>query len=334
MKLKPKLSCQISLLSLVTLGWFAFVMRACGVNAVPPTATPARPLSTPVPSAPPRATLTSHPSPTPTLTQEATRTPTSIADRVGEIALVTRVLDGDTIEVQMEDDIFLVRYIGIDSPEAGQPLGQEASEFNRQLVEGKKVILEKDVSDTDRYDRLLRYVYLPDGTFVNAALIAAGFARAVAYPPDTRFQDYLSRVEEQARASQLGMWMQPTLATSVTNAGEVANGSISINPACSQFNAPGNDNENKTEEYVCLSNSEKEALDLGGWKIRDEYGWTYTFPDFILQAGASVRVRTGCGKDAVEDLYWCKAETAIWNNNGDCVYLLNADGDAVAQYCY
>lgn len=334
MEPNKKLKRLITLLSLAALVWSALGISGCRLNVVPPTATPTRRLSTPVPSATPRATRTLFASSTPTPIPQATHTPTDIAERRGEVALVRRVLDGDTIEVQIEDKIYLVRYIGIDSPEAGQPLGQEAGEFNRQLVEGKRVILEKDVSDTDRYDRLLRYVYLPDGTFINAALVAAGFGRAVAYPPDTRFQEYLSRVEEQARARQLGMWMQPTQATSITSAGEVANGNISINPACSQFNAPGNDNDNKTEEYVCLSNSGKEALDLGGWKIRDEYGWTYTFPDFILQAGASVRVRTGCGNDAVEDLYWCKAETAVWNNNGDCAYLLNAAGDAVAQYCY
>ncbi len=334
--IKPdkKLSLFISLLSLVALGWSACAMSGCRVNAMPSTVTPSRSLSTPAPSATLRPTWTPFPSPTSTPTQKATPTATDIAERVGEVALVTQVLDGDTIEVQIDDKRYRVRYIGIDSPEEGQPLGQEASEFNRQLVEGKKVILEKDVSETDRYDRLLRYVYLPDGTFINAALVGAGFARAVAYPPDTRFHDYLSRVEQEAREKGLGMWAQPTQATPVARAGEVATGGVFIDPACSQFNAPGNDNNNKTEEYVCLTNPGSDAVALSGWTIRDQYGWTYTFPDFILGAGASVRVRTGCGDNTPEDLYWCKAETAIWNNSGDCAYLSDATGELVNQYCY
>lgn len=334
--IKPnsKLKQFISIPRLFALVWSALIISGCVAKTIPPTATPTRAVSTPAPSATPHATRTPFPSPTHQPTQKATHTAADIVERVGEVALVTRVLDGDTIEVQIEDKIYLVRYIGIDSPEAGQPLGQEASEFNRQFVEGKKVILEKDVSDNDRYDRLLRYVYLPDGTFINAALVGAGFARAVAYPPDTRFQDYLNRVEEEAKGKQLGMWAQPAEATSVTRSGEIPTSSIFIDPTCSQFNAPGNDNDNKNEEYVCLTNPGSAAIDLSDWKIRDEYGWTYTFSGFILQAGASVRLRTGCGKDTVEDLYWCKAETAIWNNSGDCAYLHNAGGELFTQYCY
>jgi len=93
-----------------------------------------------------------------------------------EIALVVRVLDGDTIEVLLAGETLRLRYIGIDSPEDGQPFSSEATEANRQLVEGKKVLLEKDVSETDRYDRLLCYVYLLDGTFINAELVRAGYA--------------------------------------------------------------------------------------------------------------------------------------------------------------
>jgi len=81
----------------------------------------------------------------------------------------------------------------------------EAWQANRQLVEGKEVRLEKDISETDKYDRLLRYVYVDD-TFVNAELVKLGLAEGKAYPPDTKYQDYFDELEEQARLAGNGMW--------------------------------------------------------------------------------------------------------------------------------
>ena len=122
-----------------------------------------------------------------------------------ETATVTQVIDGDTIII---DTSQRVRYIGIDTPEVHpQPeaCGMEAWETNRRLVEGKKVRLEQDVSETDRYGRLLRYVYV-DETFVNAELVRLGLAEARAYPPDTKYQDRLEQLEREAREAGRGMW--------------------------------------------------------------------------------------------------------------------------------
>jgi len=101
-----------------------------------------------------------------------------------------------------------VRYIGIDTPEIYpqlEPFGSEAWQANRRLVEGKRVRLERDVSETDKYGRLLRYVYV-DGVFVNAELVKQGLAWAKAYPPDTKYQDYLEKMETEAREAGRGMW--------------------------------------------------------------------------------------------------------------------------------
>ena len=101
-----------------------------------------------------------------------------------------------------------MRYIGIDTPEIRpelEPFGMEALEANRKLVEGKRVRLERDVSETDKYDRLLRYVYV-DGIFVNAELVSQGLAEAKAYPPDIKYQDYLEELEAKARQAGRGMW--------------------------------------------------------------------------------------------------------------------------------
>ena len=101
-----------------------------------------------------------------------------------------------------------MRYIGIDAPEIHPELeayGMEALQANRQLVEGKIVHLERDVSERDKYGRLLRYVYVDD-VFVNAELVRQGLAQAKAYPPNTKYQDYLEQMEAEARLAGRGIW--------------------------------------------------------------------------------------------------------------------------------
>ncbi len=122
-----------------------------------------------------------------------------------ETATVTRVIDGDTIII---DTGHRVRYIGIDTPEVhpvAEAYGMEAWQANRNLVEGKEVRLERDATETDKYGRLLRYVYVDD-TMVNAELVRLGLAEAKAYPPDTKYQDMLENLEEEARQAGRGMW--------------------------------------------------------------------------------------------------------------------------------
>ena len=122
-----------------------------------------------------------------------------------QTALVTEVIDGDTIVIEGD---FHVRYIGIDTPEVHHQLeayGMESLQANRELVEGKEVRLERDVSETDKYGRLLRYVYVND-IFVNAELVRQGLAYAQGYPPDTKYQDYLEELETDAREAGRGIW--------------------------------------------------------------------------------------------------------------------------------
>lgn len=122
-----------------------------------------------------------------------------------DTARVTRVIDGDTITIAGG---YRVRYIGIDTPEVYprvEAFGIEAWQANRELVEGKVVRLERDVTETDRYGRLLRYVWVDD-ILVEAELVRMGLARAKAYPPDTKYQDYLEQMEAEARQAGRGMW--------------------------------------------------------------------------------------------------------------------------------
>ena len=123
-------------------------------------------------------------------------------------ARVIAVVDGDTINVLISGFYERrVRYIGIDAPEMRRDcFASEATAFNRQLVLGKDVALERDVSDTDRFGRLLRYVYLPTGEMVNELLVRGGYAVARNYPPDTKYRARFEAAERQAQQANAGLW--------------------------------------------------------------------------------------------------------------------------------
>lgn len=131
---------------------------------------------------------------------------------------VVKVIDGDTIEVQyINGGIKKVRLIGIDTPETVDPrkevqcFGREASNETKRLIENKTVFLEKDISETDKFSRLLRYIYMKidnssDYLFINDYLIRQGFAHASTFPPDVKFSTRFSEAEREARENDRGLW--------------------------------------------------------------------------------------------------------------------------------
>ncbi len=129
-----------------------------------------------------------------------------LAAPAGDEARVVNVIDGDTVDVVVNGREYRLRYIGVDTPERDEPFYEDATRYNRDLVGNQTVILVKDVSDTDRFGRLLRYVYLPDGTFVNAALIQNGYGRVVSFPPDVAQVDYFAELQAEARSDNRGLW--------------------------------------------------------------------------------------------------------------------------------
>jgi len=142
---------------------------------------------------------TSLPSPTPTVVQ--TLLPI-------EVATVSAVIDGDTIELT---DKRWVRYIGIDTPETKHPnkgvecFGKESTQKNKDLVEGNTITMQRDVSETDKYKRLLRYVWVND-QFVNELLVREGYALQSTFPPDVRFAELFKEAAEDARINKRGLW--------------------------------------------------------------------------------------------------------------------------------
>lgn len=123
-------------------------------------------------------------------------------------ATVVRVIDGDTIEVDIGGRSYRVRYIGVDTPERGQVGYDEATLANAQLVSGRVVELEKDISETDKYGRLLRYVWVEEG-MVNAILVASGYAQVSTYPPDVKYQEEFLELQRQAEQTGMGLWTAP-----------------------------------------------------------------------------------------------------------------------------
>lgn len=132
---------------------------------------------------------------------------------VCEWVTVVRVVDGDTIRVRIDGAEEPVRYIGIDTPETAgspqgeEPFGPEATDYHRQLLGGGPVCLERDVSNRDRFGRLLRYAWLEDGTMVNELLVEAGLARVVTFPPDVRYiEGRLLPAQRTAAEARRGIW--------------------------------------------------------------------------------------------------------------------------------
>lgn len=135
----------------------------------------------------------------------------------GDLARVIRVIDGDTIEIEGGE---VVRYIGIDAPETVDPrksvecFGVESSNKNKELAEGKIARLEKDITDRDKYNRLLRYVWIGDA-FVNLELVKQGFSYSYSYPPDVKYQDQFVKAQREAKEAGRGLWKSCPAAKSV-----------------------------------------------------------------------------------------------------------------------
>lgn len=149
-----------------------------------------------------------------------------------ETAEVTRVVDGDTIKINLNDEEYSIRMIGIDTPESVHPdqskntiFGEKASDFTKSKIEkGQIVYLQKDASNTDKYGRLLRYVWLemPEDTedteeiktkMFNALVIEAGYANAYPYEPDTKLKDLFAQLEQEAKEKNAGLWAENGLKT-------------------------------------------------------------------------------------------------------------------------
>lgn len=272
----------------------------------------------------------SAPSPTePAVTTEPTTTG-STGTRSSAAAVeqdgvrIVDVIDGDTVAVETRDGPERVRLIGINAPERGECLAEEATRRLRELVAGEDVELVADRTDRDQYGRLLRYAEV-DGFDVGGELVRAGLALAREYPPDTARSREYEAAQRAAEDAGAGMWAADACG-SATSGAEVVIDAV-------HFDADGDDNGNLNDEWVRITNRGGSAVDLTGWVLKDTSAThRYSFPSgFVLDASASVTVRTGCGTDSAAELHWCNEGSAVWNNSGDVAFLLDPVGNIVAS---
>ncbi|MGE5328140.1 MAG: thermonuclease family protein [Deltaproteobacteria bacterium] len=133
------------------------------------------------------------------------------SEKTGLIKVI-RIVDGDTIVVNLNSKEEKVRLIGVDTPETVKPgtpvqkYGKEASNFTKNMLIDKKVKLEFDVQHRDKYARLLAYVYLEDGRMFNKILIEQGYAQVMTVPPNVKYQQAFIKLQRKAKENKKGLW--------------------------------------------------------------------------------------------------------------------------------
>ncbi len=220
-------------------------------------------------------------------------------------AQVVAVIDGDTIDVLLNGRKYRVRYTLINTPETehspkgAEPFGAEATAANRALVDGKTVQLEKDVSETDPYGRLLRYVYV-DGRMVNEELLRRGLAHVATFPPDVKYVERFLAVQKEAQAAGRGIW---------ADYGQIIISRVDVRA-----------------EFVELKNPQDTPQSLDGWTLVSERGNQRCPLHSTLGAGESVRVWARAA-DANRGGINCGFDDGIWSNsNPDPAVLLDSAG--------
>ncbi len=243
---------------------------------------------------------------------------------VGVAASVLEVVDGDTLIAEVDGVRESVRLIGINTPERGACVSQEATDRLADLVSEGEVSLVDDVSDRDEFGRLLRYV-LVGAADAGRQLVEEGLAVARRYPPDVARAEEYEAAEDSARDAGIGLWADDPCGT----------GSAPLGILDVSANAPGDDATNPNGEWVEIVNSSEEVVSLEGWGIADESSrHRFTFPaGASIAPGEVVRVRSGCGEDGPVTFHWC-ADGAVWNNGGDTAFLTDRDGALVDTFPY
>ena len=234
-------------------------------------------------------------------------------------ATVIRHVDGDTFEVAIADPAYgmraeeKVRFMGIDTPEREEPLFAEARAHVERRAGAGPVYLAFDFQRRDQFDRLLAFVYLPDGTLLNAELIEHGLA--VVYRGDDLmyFLPQFEDLEREARSRELGVWK-----------GKAAAGVIIV------------DIRNQSrDEHVLLRNDGSDPVDVSGWWICDDDDDRVAIPaEVVLAPGDTLAVGSGAG--CVDTHHPCLrvSKKNIWGNPGDVACLKDRSGALIDSHAY
>jgi len=233
--------------------------------------------------------------------------------------------------------------------------GEAATTYATDELDGREVRVAVDsaADRRDRYGRLLAYV-VADGDLFNRRLLQEGYARV--YESEFSRLEAFRAAERRARERRVGLWgalaadWTPSPTATATpdggadassspdatdaSSGSTATGAGGLVVAAVHADAAGDDGDNLRDEYVVFENRGDAPLDLGGWRVVDAADHRYDFPaDFVLDPGARVTLHTGGGTETATDLYW-GASRPVWNNAGDTIRVLDAEGRVVLERSY
>jgi micrococcal nuclease len=261
------------------------------------------------------------------------------SDSFLDFYMVSEVIDGDTFSVSGGE---IVRMMGINTPEVDQYFYEEAKEVLSLMIDKTGVFLERDISDTDKYGRLLRYVFAGE-LFVNLEMVKRGFANVFTVPPDAKYTYELLRAERYARENNLGLWEISAgyIGENIKEEQENKTGSSAGQPGTElktisvelNWDAPGNDTENLNGEYAVIKNESVYDVDIGGWTVKDSATKIYEFKHYILKSSQKIFLFSGIGTDSGGRFYWNNNQP-VWNNDHDTFYLRDSTGLLVEIYNY
>lgn len=229
---------------------------------------------------------------------------------------VTAVIDGDTVRLA---DGQRLRLVGINTPETGQPHAAAATQRLTQLIANETATIEYAERPQDQYGRLLGYLHV-NGTLVNRVLVREGLATVYVVGNPGRHHETLLAAEQTAQQERTGLWEQSPTADCVTV--------TAFNP-----DPPGDDTTRLHAENLTLRNTCDTAITLRDWSVKDAGTNRYDFTGLTLEQGGAVTLRSGTGTDTQQVLHW-GSEQAVWNNDGDAVFVRDAAGRLVAYRAY
>jgi len=236
-----------------------------------------------------------------------------------ESARVRRAVDGDTI---LLEDGRRVRYLGINTPEFGEPYSRRAKDLNTALVRGREVRLEFDQESVDSYGRVLAYVHVgPD--MINARLVQEGLAHAFFIGPGRRHNDLFLRLQEEAKVRRLGIW------SSRGRFKDLKITSVHLpDPA-------GIDPEQAYIRIACLNST---RMSLAGYILENDAGRQFRFPGVTLDPGYTALVVHAAGVDGIDSrgqlvLHWPGGDSPRTAAGGTS-YLRSPDGQLIDTFRY
>ena len=234
--------------------------------------------------------------------------------------VVTWVNDGDSIEVEVGDDLLEVRLAGVNAPERDECFYEPARDHLIDTLKNRTVVL--DTLDEDQFGRILAYVSSEDRE-INFELVELGLAIASSSDNGGQRSADLLAAEETAFAAGVGMWSDDACGEGIASSIDVV-----IDATGSVVDPPGPDEQVLSAERIVVVNKGTGSVDIGGWMLRDESSRNrYVFAsDVVLDSGESFVVASDSG--------WSPGGTPVWNNGGDMALLQDPNGVVVSRWRY